>query len=59
MTVRELMDYLMECNDRGFGNAVVMTCEKCYNPITDADCIDDAVRIEWQGGDSRVVLQFG
>lgn len=59
MTVKELLGYLMECDDRGFGNAMVMVCEKTYNPITDSDCIDDAVRIEWKAGDSRVVLQIG
>jgi hypothetical protein len=59
MTVNELYGYLMECCDHGFGDAMVVVCDKTYNPITDSDCICDAVRIEWKAGDSRVVLQTG
>lgn len=59
MTVRELFNFLMQSDDKEFGNALVVVCDKRDNPITDGDCVVDAVRIEWQDGDKRVVLQTG
>ena len=59
MTVQELYGYLMECSDKGFGNALVVVCDKRDNPITDGDCVMDALRVSWKDGDCRVVLQTG
>lgn len=59
MTVRELFNFLMECDDKGFGNALVLVCDERDNPFTDGDCVSDALRVTWQDGDMRVVLQIG
>ena len=59
MTVRELFDFLMNCDDKGFGNALIVVCDKRDNPITDGECIMDAVRVEYKDGDKRVVIQTG
>lgn len=59
MTARELLNYLTECDDKGFGGALVVVCDKCDNPITDGDCVMDALRVSWCDGAMRVVLQTG
>ena len=59
MTVQELYEYLMQCADKGYGKSLVVVCDKRDNPITDCDCIMDALRVEWKDGDSMVVLQTG
>ena len=59
MTARELFDFLMNCVDKGFGNALIVVCDKRDNPIMDGECIMDAVRVEYKDGDKRVVIQTG
>lgn len=59
MTARELFDYLMECCDKGFGDAVVIVCNHRENPLTDGECVVSALRIAEKGGDNTVVIQIG
>ena len=58
MTVRELYEYLMQCCDHGFGDAVVYVCDRRDNPLTDGICVADTLRIEDKDGKS-VVLETG
>lgn len=57
MTIYELLDYLTKYADRGKGEAFVMTCDHRDNPLTDANCIKDALFIDSMNGDFLVVLQ--
>jgi hypothetical protein len=59
MTERELYDYLMQCCDRGLGEADVLVCDKRENPSTDSLCVAGALRIEEKDGDITVVLLTG
>lgn len=59
MTARELFDYLMECCDKGFGDAIVIVCDNRENPLTDGLCVASALRIAEKGGDKTVVIQTG
>ena len=59
MTVRELFEYMLQCDDNGFGSAEVLVCDNRDNPTTDGVCIMDALCVEWKDGASRVVLQTG
>ena len=59
MTARELFDYLMECCDKGFGDAVVVVCDNRENPLTDGNCVASALRIAEINGDNTVVIQTG
>ena len=57
MTVNELKDYLAKYTGEGKGDALVLTCDKRDNPITDGMCIADAIFVEHKDGDCMVVLQ--
>lgn len=59
MTVNELRDYLAKYTGEGKGDALVLTCDKRDNPITDSMCIADAIFVEHKDGDCMVVLQTG
>jgi hypothetical protein len=59
MTARELFDYLMECCDKGFGDADVFVCDKRENPLTDGICVCGAIRIEEKDGEKSVIITTG
>ena len=57
MTVSELINYLKGYEISGKGNSIVCVANQCWNPITEAEDIVDAVFIESYQGAQRVVLQ--
>lgn len=57
MKVRELYEYLMECCDKGFGDAELFVCDNRDNPLTDGLSIADCSRIESRSDGRSVVLQ--
>ena len=59
MTVRELYEYLMQCDDSGFGKADVFVCDERENPLTDSLCVCGAIRIEEKDGEKSVVITTG
>lgn len=59
MKVSELRDYLAKYEGEGKGEVLVFVCDKQDNPITDGECLTDAVFIEHKDGDCMVVLQTG
>ena len=59
MTISEIRDYLAKYCGEGYGDTILMVCDKRDNPITDANCIADAVFIESKDGERIVVLQTG
>ena len=59
MTCQELFNYLMECCDKGFGDAVVIVCDRRENPLTEGVCVASALRIAEKNGDNTVVIQTG
>lgn len=59
MTISELRDYLAKYVGEGKGDALVLTCDKLDNPITDSMCVADAIFVEHKDGDCIVVLQTG
>ena len=59
MTCRELFNYLMECCDKGFDDAVIIVCDHRKNPLTDGNCVASALRIAEKDGDNTVVIQTG
>lgn len=59
MKVRELYEYLMECCDKGFGDADVFACDHRENPLTDSLCVCGAMRIDCKDGEKSVVITTG
>ena len=59
MTAYELRDYLQHFIDHEKGDVPVLVANKEWNPVTDGDCIDNAIFMEWKAGDCMVVLQYG
>jgi hypothetical protein len=57
MNVREMIEYLTNYADHGYGEANIVTCYKHDNPLTDVNSIDDALFIESKDGDFYIVLQ--
>lgn len=56
MTVRELYEYLMECCDKGFGDADVFVCDRRENPLTESLCVCGAMRIDYKDEEKSVVI---
>ncbi len=59
MTVRELHNYLMECCDKGFGDADVFVCDYRENPLTDILYVCGAMRIDCKDEGKSVVITTG
>ena len=57
MTVSELRDYLAKYTGEGKGDTTVLICDMRDNPLTSGMEIKDAVFLEWQDGDTTLVIQ--